>query len=258
MIPDPAPRSVAAFNEAMCLFGDHVDELRRLQWRLSGLVRRNGSDSAALLGLIHVESMLGNRDAAVSLTNEAFGKRHAMSPEDRSGLATLAAALGLVDQALQLASEPSQSLPPFVAGQLRRTLWDVAFTTWDPALLASLRAQDDFIGAAMIAELDSLGALPALRERHALANAVLLPLQCGLQLSISTDGERPLTLIRVTYVAGDTRRARDVQDALIDVIGDFDRAYAGPVADGLDLVSDLVLPVAGRLAMGEGVAAAAA
>ena len=133
--PLSTPASKLALDEVTRLFGDQVELLRASRWKLLSAFSRNRRDLDAAFGLLHALEMLGEREEAVVLANELWGRRFAMDTSERFTLAILHACIGNYDEALELTDTNIDALSESKK-HLRNTIFsEAALVLWKTARL---------------------------------------------------------------------------------------------------------------------------
>ena len=253
-IPKPIDEIAETFNAAVDLAGADVAGLEQAAWRFRLLLRRKREDVLAELGLMHVYEMLGRRDDAVELSGLLWDRRFAMSANDRQALAVLEFALGHHAHASELvainAADPSQA----IRVQSATTAAMLILATWDDDLISKYVRPEHRNLASFSAELSSANLLRCMASRQAVVSDRVASLLCGQEVSFGADGDDGMRLTRYLYVAAGYDERQELASAIDGDLDEFYLSHGIEPAMARSLLSELVLPVAARFPVGEGLA----
>ena len=245
----PTPRtSIAAFNEANLLDGDDCCALETMAWKLKGAFKRDRSDSLAGLGLAIVYAMLGQRDDAVALTDELWGRRENLEVQTRLNLANLNADLGDYKRAEELCRINQRSLEPFLLAQRSRIMFEVHVALWGSETAHDLSSLPlGFPGGTNLLQLVSeSGMLSVMEERQSLVREKFSQIQCGSDIDLGTDGDTSLMLTRLFYVPVSYQERRAISAELADALDDLYARHDIDQGLARGIMGEIVLPVAAR------------
>ena len=245
----PQTAAIEAFNEVVRMAGDDSEALGRAKWKLDNLYRKARSNNVSALGLLHAHQMLGERAEADGLADELWGRRSAMSLEQRQTFAALLSAIAQYDHALELVDDISFEGSKSALDRRQMVAAEAYLTQWHPRMFRPFAAIDPVGFEALSTALDACGLLPVMQERQTIVNAALGSLQCGALLLLNSDGDDKFTLTRDVYVPVDYRQRRDIADKLSDALDDFYQAAGVDGAAARSLLIELVLPVSARPAI---------
>ena len=252
MSVQPALDVVEAFNTSLMLSGEDVQQLEQSAWRLAGLWRRDPAGHHAALGLVHARQMLGQRDAAIAVADELWGRRAGMGASARHHLATLEAAMGRYDRALTLVPLQDAGLSPGEIAARRCLVDTICLGTWDREVIRRFGLPGWSGLVVVVGELDRIGLLGRMEERQTVVNRVVVPHQCSVQTVATTDGHADIVLIRSIYVGLDYAASMDVTESLALAETRFYGEAGVPVDEARYLLTELLLPAQAQLPGSEG------
>ena len=232
----------------MQLAATDAHDLGQAAWRFEGLIRHSPADHLAMLGLLHIRLMLGDRPGADALVQELWGRRAAMLPGQQIALADFMLDIGLPGRACELLEE-SRPDETHAVKKHRESVWVRLFLSqWtppnrQPAAEGSLKP--------LFAGLESIDLLPLMPKRQALTNNITASRQCGIAFTLGEDGEGQVALTRLIYVPGTYRDRRNLADELSLALERFYRDASINQMMATSLVSEVILPVAARPALSE-------